>query len=116
MKKNKAKLNLIDNYIAIYRVLYNCKVLLVRNAEKATLESTKKAQNLQKLCDQTLDLKLKYEKAFEKLKMIDDSFLLLKKQLNDCKGYIIPNLQTCTMQEISDSIKIIENDYAKLKL
>lgn len=107
------KLNLIDNYIAIYRVLYNCKSLLMSE------EITKNKDNvlkIQKLCDQTLDLKSKYEGAFAKLKMIDPSFLLLKQQLNDCKGYTSNDIELCSISEICDSLIIIENDYLKLKL
>ncbi|MGN0960974.1 MAG: hypothetical protein ACI4PF_02100 [Christensenellales bacterium] len=109
---SRQKLGLIDNYIAIYRVLYNCKILLMPN-NKISSEDTMK---LLQLCDQTLDLKTKYEKAFEKLKMIDDSFILLKQQLNECKGYPDKDIELCTISEISDSVNIIENDYIRLKL
>lgn len=107
--KAKQKLNLIDNYVAIYRILYNCKMLM--QSSSATGLSS-----IQKLCDQTLDLKTKYETAFEKFKMIDDSFLLLKKQLTDCKIYTDKYTPTCTIKEITDSISIIQSDYLKLKL
>lgn len=108
----KTKLNLIDNYIAIYHVLLSCKTLL-EESKTATLGAI---LEIQKACDSALDLKNKYEKAFANLKMIDDSFLLLKKQLNDSskenlKMQPIPNLN-----DICNHIKHIENDYLKLKI
>lgn len=110
--RRKTKLNLLDNYIAIYRILYHCKCMLSSN----TTTSSEKIKKVQKLCDQTLDLKMKYENAFKKLKMIDDSFLLLKQQLCACKGYTTSTPPSCTIKEISDSVEIIEKDYIKLRL
>lgn len=111
--KKKQKLNLIDNYIAIYRILYNCKIILTNKNSTFLEDETSK---IQKLCDQTLDLKNKYENAFFKLKMVDDSFLLLKQQLNESKGYSGKIIEICNLTEICDSINIIESDYLKLKL
>ena len=111
--RRKTKLNLLDNYVAIYRVLYHCKRML--SAQNYT-SNENMVPKLQKLCDQTLDLKTKYEKAFVKLNMVDDSFILLKQQLSACKGYNTPRPPKCTLKEISDSVEIIEKDYANLKL
>lgn len=112
--RKKQKLNLIDNYIAIYRILYNCKILLSYDIKKSL--NSNEISKLYKLCDQTLDLKSKYENAFSKLKMIDNSFVLLKQQLNDCKGYPNCEVELCSITEIYDSLNIIQNDYNKLKL
>lgn len=109
--KQKQKLNLLDNYIAIYRILYNCKKLLC-----STSTDPLNIPNIQKICDQTLDLKSKYEDAFEKLKMTDTSFLLLKQQLIECKGYSSPNIPICNIPELQSSIEIIEKDYLHLNM
>ena len=111
--RSKHKLNLIDNYVAIYRVLYHCKQLLTQSHRN---NSNEELSQLHNICDQTLDLKSKYEDAFQKLKMIDNSFLLLKQQLNESKGYENKIIEICTLSELSDSLCIIERDYLKLKL
>lgn len=110
--KHRKKLELLDNYVAIYRILFNCKQLLMYTPQNNQADIDK----IQNLCDQTLDLKSKYEEAFQKLKMIDNAFILLKSQLNECKGYPNKHIQICSISEICDSISIIESDYLKLKL
>ena len=107
----KQKLGLIDNYITIYRILYNCRKLIYsQNNSSDTLNK------LQTLCDYTLDLKLKYEKAFQLLRMADNSFLLLKKQLNECMSQINKKSKTYNILTLTESIKVIEQDYQKLNL
>ena len=107
----KLKLNLIDNYISIYRILYYCKKVLCEQKENLTNEQINIFFNL---CDQTLDLKLKYEEAFKKLKMIDDSFLLLKQQLTT-NSDIKNSHPKLTTTDISNYIDAIKNDYHKIK-
>ncbi|MBQ7351389.1 MAG: hypothetical protein IJW59_00770 [Clostridia bacterium] len=112
MKANgKLKLNLIDNYIAIYRILYYCKHLLTAPTNYSKTE----VENIQAICDQTLDLKSKYENAFKELKMIDNSFLLLKQQLNDCKHKIFPKQTSFSISDIFRSIETIKTTYSKIQ-
>ena len=75
MLKRKDKLNLIDNYVEIYRCIYESKNAILKEKELSTLE------NLNKLCEDILSLKKLYENTFEKLKMMDDSLILLRMQL-----------------------------------
>lgn len=75
--KNKFKLNLINNYIAINRILYVCKSLLNNNRNLTEI------QQITMLISSTINLKISYEKTFDKYLKNDNSFLLLKKQLND---------------------------------
>lgn len=107
----RQKLELIDNYISIYRVLYSCKFLL----ETAHSNTPSNTELIYKLCDQILDLKSKYEYAFESLNMVDNSFLLLKQQLTSCK----PSHQyknNYNINEIYNDLNNIENAYSKLNL
>ena len=108
----KQKFNLIDNYITIYRILYNCKQLLSSHNEQKDINM----KEVSKLCDHTLDLKSKYEDAFTKLKMIDNSFILLKQQLNECKNHLDKPIKTWSIEEICKNLNIIETEYLKLNL
>lgn len=72
--KKKLKLELIENYIAIYRILYICK-------QRLFLANTK-ADDLEIICKKTTELKKDYELAFDKIGMVDNSLILLKSQLN----------------------------------
>jgi len=112
MKKYKLKLNLIDNYIAIYKILYNCRQILFYESNHYNIDTLE----IQKICDHTLDLKTKYEKAFKELKMIDESFLNLKEQLIDCKNIFIKNFNVQNFQKLCSTLSSIENDYLQLNL
>ena len=106
--RRRKKLHLIENYVDIYRILYNCKQLMTTsNIDTISLKS---------ICDQTLDLKSKYENAFSKLKMIDSSFLILKEQLNDYKAFKDNNIASYTISELQEFLNIIEQDYLQLGL
>lgn len=107
---HRQKLNLIDNYVAIYRILFHCKELLSLPLSKENIST------INRLCDQTLDLKHKYECAFEHFKMVDSSLLLLKQQLSSFRGHTKSAEELCTIHELKDSLTIIENDYTRLKL
>ena len=107
---SRTKLNLIDNYIAIYKILYHCKHILLTETNKETV------YKVEHLCDQTLDLKLKYEQAFIVLKMNDIAMDILKSELNSCQNHTISKQSLCSVQELNTSIKIIERDYLKLKI
>lgn len=104
----KQKLNLIDNYVAIYRILFHCKELLLASHGDTSI--------INNICDQTLDLKHKYECAFEHFKMVDPALILLKGQLSSFRGHTKSAEELCTIHELKDSLSIIENDYLKLKL
>ena len=106
--RGRRKLNLLDNYVDIYRILYNCKQLMTTGNTDS--------QSLKNICDQTLDLKSKYENAFSKLKMMDSSFLILKEQLNDYKAFKDNNIASYTISELQEFLNIIEQDYLQLGL
>lgn len=74
--KRKEKLNLINNYVDIHRCIFDCKYSIINeNCNPKNLE------NLLKLTDQLIELKKQYEKIFNTEKMMDDSLILLKMQL-----------------------------------
>lgn len=107
--RRKAKLNLIDNYISIYRILYNCKMLLCKARQHHNVQA------IENLCDKTLDLKTKYENTFKKLRMYNSSFLCLKAELDSCKDisqYFAPT----PIDELELSLANLEADINKLNL
>lgn len=106
--RGRRKLNLLDNYVGIYRILYNCKQLMTTGNTDS--------QSLKNICDQTLDLKSKYENAFSKLKMMDSSFLILKEQLDNYKMYANTTMEAYTLPELQEFLNIIEQDYLQLGL
>ena len=76
-KKHKQKLALLDNYVNIFRLLYKCKINLIfaQNEEEVFL--------LDNICTKLLKLKEEHENLFKKIHVYDDSFLLLKRQLEE---------------------------------
>lgn len=74
--KKKLRLELIDEYIKLYSVLFSCKKLVLEGLNKqmdALFEYSKFS-----IC-----LKKKYEDTFSRFGVIDDAFYLLKKQLDN---------------------------------
>ena len=106
--KTRTKLKLIDNYISIYRALYNCKILLLNNKNDQS--------SVLRICDQALDLKNKYEYAFEKLNMIDTSFLILKQQLNSIELSEMSYKNSFSLSDIISDLSFIETTYTALNL
>lgn len=90
--KNKFKLQLITEYVNIYRILLQC---------KSDLFNSKKTQKqLQLISHKVISLKEKYESTFEKFKVNDNAFYDLKNQLEN-------SLTTKHSVEIFDSTKSI---------
>lgn len=75
--KKKFKLALLDNYVAIYRLLLECKSLINQNLTEEDLII------INKICNETIKLKKEHEKTFHDCNMIDNAFTLLKQQLDD---------------------------------
>lgn len=75
MLQGKKKLELINNYVDIFKILFWCKqkLYLSSNLDDAIF--------LNQTLEQTLNLKASYEQIFDKLKMSDTSFLVLKRDL-----------------------------------
>lgn len=71
--KNREKLNLIEKYIDIFRILHHCKQTM-RVCNQYT-----EIKFLNNLCEEILLFKKKIEEFFVK----DNSFLLLKSQLEN---------------------------------
>ena len=107
--RRKTKLNLIDNYVSIYRILYNCKIILSKTS------NTENIKAIETLCDKTLDLKTKYERSFRQLKMYDSSFLNLKAELDNCKN-ITRYFTPFSIKQLESSLELLETDINKLKL
>ena len=63
--------------MTINRILYVCKNLLSNNRNLSEI------QQITKLISSTINLKISYEKTFDKYLKNDVSFLLLKRQLTD---------------------------------
>ena len=103
MKKHD-KLNLIDNYVEIYRVIFECTQAIKNCKDIETLK------NLSELCISTLNLKKLYEKTFKDINMMDDSLILLKMQLEDSlKNPIIPqNKKIFSFEFLLNKKKILE--------
>lgn len=75
--KNKVKLNLIDNYVEIHKCIFECKNSIKCSTDVNILK------DLNELCSSILKLKEVYEKTFVELKIMDDSLILLKMQLEN---------------------------------
>lgn len=75
--RSRTKLSLINNYVEIYKILYSCK----QNIKYA--EDLDTVREFKELTISTIKLKNRYEKIFEICGINDDSFLLLKQQLNE---------------------------------
>ena len=74
--RKKFKMELINNYVDIYKILYNCKELI--KSEKNTNQ-----KKILFILQDALNLKSEYEKMFENLNMNDTSFLVLKRDLDN---------------------------------
>lgn len=75
--RNKTKLELIDNYIDIFKIIFCCKqTILGALDEKVVLK-------YKQILMSTLNLKNSYEEMFKALKMYDTAFLILKKDLEN---------------------------------
>lgn len=75
--RNKTKLELIDNYIDIFKIIFCCKqTILGALDEKVVLK-------YEQILMSTLNLKNSYEEMFKVLKMYDTAFLILKKDLEN---------------------------------
>jgi hypothetical protein len=73
--RKKRKLALIDNYVNIFRILYRCKINLI------FAKSEDEIFLLDSICSKLLKLKDEHEKLFKQIHIHDNSFLLLKQQL-----------------------------------
>ena len=73
--KKKEKLALIDNYVELHRIMFQCKNAITHCNDIASLI------DLKNLSISLINLKELYEKTFQKLRMLDDSLILLKQQL-----------------------------------
>lgn len=74
--RRRIKMKLINNYVEIYKILFACKYI-IKNGES---EDINIAINTSQ---EVLLIKENYETTFEKLKINDTSFLVLKKSLED---------------------------------
>lgn len=99
--RHKQKMELINNYVDIYKMLYSCKYLL-KNINTSN-EGISNSKNILDTIQETLKLKEAYEKSFEKLNISDTSFLVLKRELE--KGITHPHSENYTP---IDLIKINE--------
>lgn len=106
--RKKKKLELIDNFIQSYRLLIIC-----MNA--ATQQNCPHAE-----CEKLLHLQISttaliadYEKIIKKLGFDDESFVNLKKELNECvqnHHKLSPNFNLDS-KSIESSLQILKNTY-----
>ena len=73
MRKDKTKLILIDDYIMLNKVSYLCDCV------------TEKDEKLEAIKKRNIQLMEIYEKLFFKFGIMDYSYLLLKRDLQNCK-------------------------------
>lgn len=73
--REKKKLELINNYVDIYKILFACKVNIFEGAD------IKNSSASFKLLQEVSMLKSGYEKLFEKLHLDDEAYLNLKHKL-----------------------------------
>jgi len=109
--KNKAKLNLIDNYVEIHRCIFECKNAIKLSKDVNTLK------NLNELCSSILQLKKLYEKAFVELKIMDDSLILLKMQLEKVLKNppdVLENKKIHSIEFLTNKKNLLEKDLRKL--
>ena len=102
--RNKTKLELIDNYIDIFKIIFCCKqTILGALDEKVVLK-------YEQILMSTLNLKNSYEEMFKALKMYDTAFLILKKDLENAVSKS-KNMNTTKNYDdlILDTIPEIEN-------
>ena len=78
MLKSKEKLNLINNYIEIYKCIFDCKQSILKEENNA-----EKLASLTQLFDELITLKKLYEEIFVKQKLMDTSLILLKQELEE---------------------------------
>lgn len=104
----REKLNLIENYISIYKLLFNCRNISINKKD------TLKINTLSKITDKTIQLKNNYENTFDTLGLIDDSFLQLQKELNECltQTGIIP---ICNLNDLQSTLLNLQSDFLKVK-
>ena len=72
--RNKWKMQLLDEYVSLYRVLYICR-------QRIFMANTS-IENLQSLCEKANLLKKEFDNTFEILGMNNPSLLVFKDQLN----------------------------------
>lgn len=115
MFKGKVKLKMIDDYVAVFRIIYFCKnCVFEESAEQNELH-----QKLKLVTENAIELKNMFETSFERQKMCDTSFLLLKNQLTNA-GKNTSNcpkhkVSVSKLSEVSNKLKILEcNHYAYL--
>ena len=75
--RKKFKMELINNYVDIYKILFNCKEILKTNKDSCTTEKT------YSILKDSLALKAEYEKIFATHKIDDISFCVLKRDLDN---------------------------------
>ncbi len=100
--RRKYKYAMIDDYIALIRIIYICKVSeLVNDNYYYNKNSNLTLMNLE---NSALDLKNKYEDTFQKLKICDVSYILLRSQLNSVinKNYENNRYQKLTFKKLND--------------
>ncbi len=96
--RHKLKMELINNYVDIYKILYSCKYLLQND------KNSDKSKNILDAIKNTLKLKENYEESFIKLKIADTSFLVLKGELE--RGLKFPhseNFTPVTLNKINEA-------------
>ena len=107
--KKKEKLALIDNYIELHRVIFECKDAIKH------CENVNSLIELKNLSISLIDLKQLYEKTFLKYKMLDNSLILLKQQLEDAlkSEKYPPQKRICTHQVLNDKKERLHNALLK---
>lgn len=112
--KRKLKLNLINNYVALYRELCQCKLLTFYPISPAQLDKINAT-----ICDINNSITL-HKELVEKTKLNDTSFLLLDRDLREAiKNANYNAIKTCDIEtkllRILDKLKSINVDFTYIK-
>lgn len=105
--RKKFKMELINNYVDIYKILFNCKELI--KTEKNTDQ-----EKIISLLHDALKLKNEYEKMFDILKMNDISFLVLKRDLDNAMKFQPQNYSPSSLEKILELKGKAEKDLRSL--
>lgn len=101
----KKKLELLNDYVEINRILLKCKSMIIL---KLNLDTEK----LNKACNLAIKLKNIYLEKIKECGMYDDAFITLKKDIDTAVQYNIytHNLSNSTLDGIQSTLDRLQNN------
>lgn len=102
----RQKLELINNYVEIYKCIYDCKHAILNCADQNNLKV------LSEFCNELLELKKTYEQTFISNNIMDESLILLKTQLDTA----LKNIQSKATKAFSIDTLISKKQHFEFSL